>query len=152
MTYQCQLLDRPAQPTLVIRTRASVQMMPQILGQAWGAILQHSGRSGAYPAGPPFVAYHNMDMQDLDLEIGFPFVQPLKGEGEVLAGEIPAGKAAECLHVGPYDQLGAAYEALQKWMMTNGYTPSGVAYEFYLNDPQSTPAAELQTKVMFPLT
>ena len=42
MTYQCQLLDRPAQPTLVIRTRASVQMMPQILGQAWGAILQHA--------------------------------------------------------------------------------------------------------------
>jgi effector-binding domain-containing protein len=92
-----------------------------------------------------------MDMQDLDLEIGFPFAQQLKGEGEVLASEIPAGKAAECLHVGPYDQLGVAYEALQQWMTANGYTPSGVAYEFYLNDPQSTPAAELQTQVVFPL-
>ena len=152
MTYQCQLIDRPAQPALVIRTRASVQMMPQILGPAWGAILQHSGRSGVHPSGPPFVAYHNMDMQDLDLEIGFPFVQQLQGEGEVRAGEIPAGQAAECLHIGPYDQLGAAYEALQQWMATNGYTPSGVAYEFYLNDPQSTPPAELQTQVVFPLT
>ena len=151
MPYQCQLLDRPAQPALVIRTRASVQMMPQVLGQAWGAIMQHAGRSGVHPSGPPFVAYHNMDMQDLDLEIGFPFAQQLKGEGEVLAGEIPAGKAAECLHVGPYDQLGAAYDALQQWMTANGYTPSGVAYEFYLNDPQSTPAAELQTQVVFPL-
>jgi effector-binding domain-containing protein len=48
--------------------------------------------------------------------------------------------------------LGAAYEALQQWTTANGYMPSGVAYEFYLNDPQSTPAAELQTQVMFPLT
>jgi effector-binding domain-containing protein len=92
-----------------------------------------------------------MDMQDLDLEIGFPFVQQLQGEGEVVTGEIPAGTAAACLHVGPYDQLGAAYEALQQWMTANGYTPSGVAYEFYLNDPQSTPATELQTQLVFPL-
>jgi effector-binding domain-containing protein len=106
---------------------------------------------GVQPSGPPFVAFHSMDMQDLDIEIGFPFAQELKGEGEVLAGEIPGGKAAVCLHVGPYDQLRAAYEALQKWMEANGYTSSGVAYEFYRNDPQSTPAAELQTQVVFPL-
>jgi effector-binding domain-containing protein len=151
LTYQCQLFDRQAQPTLVIRTRTSVQMMPQVLGQAWGAIVQYAGRIGIQPSGPPFVAYHNMDMKDLDLEIGFPFVQQLTGKGEILAGEIPAGRAAGCLHVGPYNQVGAAYEALQKWMEACGYTPSGVAYEFYLNDPQSTPAAELQTQVVFPL-
>jgi effector-binding domain-containing protein len=92
-----------------------------------------------------------MDMQDLDIEIGFSFAQQLNGEGEVLAGEIPAGKAAKCIHIGPYDQLGAAYDALQQWMTANGHTPSGVAYEFYRNDPQGTPAAELQTQIMFPL-
>ena len=81
----------------------------------------------------------------------YQFAQKLSGEGEVLAGEIPGGKAAGCLHVGLYDQVGAAYEALQKWMQVNAYTPSGVAYEFYLNDPRSTPVAELQTQVVFPL-
>lgn len=151
MTYQCQLLDRQSQPTLAIRTRSSVQGLPQVLGQAWGAIMQYAGQMGVQPSGPPFVAYHNMDMQDLDLEIGFPFAQKLRGEGELLPGEIPGGKAAGCLHVGPYDQLGAAYEALQKWLEANCYTPSGVAYEFYLNDPQTTPPDELQTEVVFPL-
>ena len=151
MTYQCQLLDRPAQPALAIRTRTSVQNLPHVLGPAWGAILQYAGRMGVQPSGPPFVAYHNMNMQDLDIEIGFPFAQELKGEGAVLAGEIPGGKAAVCLHVGPYDQVGVAYEALRKWTEAHAYTPSGVAYEFYLNDPRSTPAAELQTQVVFPL-
>jgi effector-binding domain-containing protein len=151
VTYQCELLDRQAQSSLTIRTRASVQALPQVLGPAWGAIMEHAGRIGAQPSGPPFVAYHNMDMQDLDLEIGFPFDGRLKGEGQVLAGEIPGGKAAACLHVGPYDQVGGAYEALQKWMETKGYTASGVAYEFYLNDPRNTPESELRTQVVFPL-
>lgn len=151
MDYRCELLDRPAQPTLVIRTRAAVQNLPQVIGPAYGAVFQYAGRLGVQPSGAPFVAYHNMDMQDLDMEIGFPFAQKLPGEGQVLAGEIPGGKAAACLHVGPYDQLGAAYEALHQWMQANGHVPAGVAYEFYLNDPQGTPPAELQTQLVFPL-
>ena len=151
MDYQFELLDRPAQPALVVRTRTSAQGLPQVIGPAYGAIMQYAGQLGLQPSGAPFVAYYNMDMEDLDLEIGFPFEQKLTGKGNVLANEIPGGKAAACLHVGPYDQLGAAYEALQKWLAANGYTPSGVAYEFYLNDPQQTPPRELQTLIVFPL-
>lgn len=151
MTHQFELRERQSQPTLVIRTRSAVQDMPQVLGQAWGAIMHYAGQKGLQPSGPPFVAYHNMDMQDLDLEIGFPFAKKLDGAGEVLAGEIPGGKAAGCLHVGPYDQLRAAYKALGKWIEANGYTPAGVAYESYLNDPQTTPPEALQTDIFFPL-
>ena len=151
MTHQFELRERQSQPTLVIRTRSAVQDMPQVLGQAWGAIMHYAGQKGLQPSGPPFVAYHIMDMQDLDLEIGFPFAKKLDGAGEVLAGEIPGGKAAGCLHVGPYDQLRAAYKALGKWMEANGYTPAGVAYESYLNDPQTTPPEALQTDIFFPL-
>jgi len=113
--------------------------------------MQVASRLGVQPSGAPFVAYYNMDMEDLDMEIGFPFEQKLIGMGDVLAGEIPGGKAATCLHVGPYDQLGAAYEALHKWMQASGHVPTGVAYEFYLNDPQATPPTELQTQLVFPL-
>ena len=151
MTYQFELRERQPQPTLVIRTRSSVQDMPQVLGQAWGAVMQYAGQAGHQPSGAPFVAYHNMDMQDLDLEIGFAFAQKLNGEGEVLAGEIPGGKAAGCVHVGPYDQLPATYSALMKWMEANGHTPCGAAYESYLNDPHNTPPEELQTDIFFPL-
>jgi effector-binding domain-containing protein len=151
MEYQCELLERSSQPTLVIRTRAPVQSLPQVVGQAYGAIMAYAGQLEVQPSGAPFVAYHNMDMADLDMEIGFPFGQKPAGRGDILAGEIPGGKAAACLHVGPYDQLGAAYEAVQKWIQANGYVPTGVAYEFYLNDPQATPPAALQTHLVFPL-
>jgi effector-binding domain-containing protein len=151
MSYQCELLDRSTQPTLTIRTRSAVQNLPQVLGQAWGAIMQYAEPLGFQPCGAPFVAYHNMNMQDLDIEVGFPFAQKLAGHGNIHAGAIAGGKAVTCVHIGPYDQVGGAYEALQKWVGTHSYVPTGVAYEFYLNDPQTTPPAELQTQVVFPL-
>jgi effector-binding domain-containing protein len=151
MSYQCELVNRTVQPSLAIRTRTAVQNLPQVLGQAYGAILQYAGRLGVQPCGAPFVAYHSMDMQDLDIEIGFPFAQELTGHGAIQAGEIPGGKAVTCMHIGPYDQVAGAYDALQKWFGASSYIPTGVAYEFYLNDPQTTPPSDLQTQVVFPL-
>ncbi len=92
-----------------------------------------------------------MDMQDLDMEIGFPVLSALPGKGEVQAGQIPAGKAATCLHTGPYPEIASAYNDLSAWITAQGLHPTGVAYEFYLNDPEHTPPAELQTLILFPL-
>jgi effector-binding domain-containing protein len=149
--YQCELLERSAQPALVIRTRTPVANLPQVIGQAYGAIMAHAGQLGAQPSGAPYVAYHNMDMDDLDLEIGFPFAQELAGNDPVLAGEIPGGKAVTVLHTGPYEAMVAAYEAVQTYMEANGYVPTGVVYESYLNSPETTPPAGLQTQIVFPL-
>jgi effector-binding domain-containing protein len=115
------------------------------------AIEQHLESLGESPGGNPFVVYYNMNMEDLDLEIGFPVSTNLTGKGEIQPNEIPAGKYATCLHTGPYPELGAAYEALTHWVKEEGYEVSGVAYEFYLNDPNDTPPEELKTFLMFPI-
>ncbi len=151
MDYKCELKERAVQPTLAIRTRSAVQDLSQVLGQSYGAIMQYMCELDEQPAGAPFVAYYNMDMQDLDIEIGFPVAKKLAGKGNIQASEIPAGKFATCMHIGPYDQVEAAYNALMKWIEENGYEAAGVAYETYLNDPSETPPEQLQTLIMFPL-
>jgi effector-binding domain-containing protein len=151
MSYQCELRERSAQPTLTIRTRTSVEDLGQVLGQAYGTIGQYLGELAEPCAGPPFVAYHNEDMQDLDIEAGCPVARELPGRGEIQAGEMPGGKVATCLHTGPYSDIGPAYEALSSWMEDKGYEPAGAAYEIYLNDPEETPPEELETLIMFPL-
>ena len=151
MSYECKVKEQPTQATLAIRTRVSVQDLPQVLGKAYGAIAQYLGELGEQPAGPPFVAYYNMDMQALDVEIGFPVSRGLSGKGDIQAGEIPGGKVVTCLYTGPYSDIGPAYNALSQWMKENGHEATGVAYEMYLNDPGQTPPQELQTQIMFPL-
>ena len=150
MTYDCEMHERAAQPAMVIRARTPVEGLPAVLGEAFGAIMGHLGRHGQMPVGPPFVGYYNLDMSDLEVEIGFPTAVPVAGEGRLETGEIPAGMMASVLHAGPYDQVGPAYEALTTWVAEQGYRPTGVAYEEYLNDPRENPGEPALTRVMFP--
>ena len=151
MKYECTLYRQEAQPVLSIRRRASVETLPGVLGQAYGAIGAYLGELGEQPAGAPFTAYYNMDMQDLDLEIGFPVGRELPARGEIQAVHMPAGDYASVLHEGPHTQLTAAYDALTEFVQKQNRTPTGVAYEFYLNSPVEVPEQELKTQVVFPL-
>jgi len=122
-----------------------------MLGETYGAVAQYLGELGEYPAGPPYAAYYNDDMENLDIEAGFPVARELEGRGDIEAGEMPGGKAATCMHIGPYDDIEAAYNAMSKWIKEHGLEPTGVAYEMYLNDPDEVPPEELQTQILFPL-
>ena len=151
MSYQCEAKEQPAQPTLSIRTRTPVQDLPQELGKAYGAIGQYLGELGEQPVGPPFAAYYNLDMQDLDVEIGFPVSRRLPGKDDIEASQIPGGKVATCIYTGPYSEMEPAYDALSQWIEDNGYQATGVAYEMYLDDPAQTPPQEPKTQILFPL-
>jgi effector-binding domain-containing protein len=92
-----------------------------------------------------------MDMQDLDVEIGFPVTKPLAGKDDIQASEVPGGKLGYALHTGRYGDIAPAYDALTQFVKEQGYEPTGVSYEFYLNDPEETPQEKLQTQIVFPL-
>ncbi len=151
MAYECQLIERPARPVLSVRFRSPVQDLPQHFEKTYGTIAQYLGELGEQPTDAPFAAYYNMDMQDLDVEAGFPVNKTLPGRADIQAGELPGGKSASCVHVGPYDQVGPAYDALMKWIADNGYEATGVAYEWYLNDPREAPGQEPITRIEMPL-
>ncbi len=151
MSSKGQVVEQAAQPILAIRTRAAVGDLPNVLGPAYQSLVEYLTEMGTYPAGPPFVAYYNMDMADLDIAIGFPVAKELPGKDNMKPGEIPAGKYATCMHIGPYNKIENAYNSLTEFIKEQDFTPSGVAYEFYLNDPRTIPEEELQTKVMLAL-
>ena len=152
MSYNFEVKEQAAQPVLSIRTRSSVENLPQIIGKSFGEIAGYiMGELQEQFAGPPFTAYYNMDMQDLDVEIGFPVFKKLPDKGDIKASEIPAGKVATYLYTGPYSEMEPAYKALSEWIQQKGYEVTGVAYETYLNDPAQTPPEQLQTQIAFPL-
>lgn len=151
MSYKFQVTEQPARPVLSIRTRTSVENLPQELGKAYGAIINYLNEIGEQPLAFAFAAYYNMDMEDLDVEMGFPVPKSIPGKGEIKSGEIPAGKQVFYLHKGPYHAMEPAYHAMMQWIEENGYTPTGVSYEFYYNSPGEVDESELLTKIMFPL-
>ena len=151
MSNQCDVRELPAQLVLAIRTRTTIQDLPQFLGRAYGAIAEYLAELGQHPAGARYAAYYNMDMQNLDVEGGFPVSVRLPDKGEIKSGEMPGGKVATCFHLGPNSDIGAAWDALAQWVKDNGHDATGVAYEIYWNDPAHTPPQELRTQLVLPV-
>ncbi len=145
------IVERDDQPVLSIRTSTSMSDLPETILQALMKVGEHLARLGAQPSGPAFVAYSNLDMRNLTVEIGFPVAGKLAGTQEVTARIIPGGSAGVCLYTGPYQELASVYQQLNAYLEGQGRELTGVSYEFYLNDPAVTPPAELQTQIVFPL-
>ncbi len=151
MDYKFELSEQGPQPVLSVRTRTSVSNLPQELGKAYTSIITYLNEIGEKPLDAAFAAYYNMDMEDLDVEMGFPVARVLPGKNEIKPGEIPAGKQVSAMYKGPYAQMEPLYNALTEWMQANGHIPVGICYEFYFNSPMDVPEAELLTKVVFPV-
>lgn len=150
MEYICEIVETKDQPVLSIRTRTKAQDLPPLIGQAYGKIMSRMTELAVEAAGNPFVAYYNLNMEDLDVELGFPVDVKLNGEGEIQPGLIPGGLKATTMHIGPYEELSVAYEALNKFVRFQGKEPTGVAYEYYLDGPE-VPMEKVRTIIVFPL-
>jgi len=146
-----ELEEKDPQPALVIHSRITGQELPAFLGEAYGKIMNFLGPQAESLAIWAFVAFYNMDMQDLEIDAGFTLVKEMAGEGEIQSSFIPGGPQISCMHYGPYEACSEAYEAMNAWISENGHQATGVAYEFYLNDPQTVSPDQIATQIVFPL-
>jgi effector-binding domain-containing protein len=144
-----------ARPALAVRSTVAVENLPQACASAYQSIMEYLIGLGEQPAGMPFAGYYNMDMQNLDVEIGFPVAKHTEGKGNIKASEIAAGKYVTATYKGPYKDMVPAYDAIQKWIDENGFTTdyseTRPCYEFYLNSPMEVPESELLTEIVIPV-
>lgn len=155
MSYNIDRVDLAPTPVLYIQSRVDRNAVAETLGQSLPAVYGHVMASGLAMAGPPFVRYTDQSPAFITLEAGIPLVEtppaPPADSG-IEAGELPGGPAASTIHVGPYDTIPAAHEALDRWMADNDALPGGHPWEVYLTDPAEVPEpAEWQTQVIWPL-
>jgi len=151
MDYQITLKQQASQPALSIRKITSISKLPEDIGKSYGMIAMYLQEMGEEPMGAPFTAYYNMDMENLDVEMGFPVSKPIEGRGDIKAGKLPEGRYVEGMYKGPYSKISSAYDAISAWMNEKGLTPTGVVYEYYFNTPGEVPDSELLTKIAFPV-
>ena len=146
-----EIRDTMERETVSIRTSTPLAKLPEVVGSCYEEIMQYLGPKGIQPVGAPFSIYYNMDMSNLDVEIGFPVATKVEGRGRVRPGRIPGGKCAVTVHVGPYETIGETYERLTAYVKEQGLETAAFCYEYYLNDPAQTPPEELETEIYFPI-
>lgn len=149
--YEIETRTLAEQDTAVEYATLPVAEIGPWLERAFTEVAAYLTRKGAGPVGMPFARYHPTSDNRFEVEAGFPSSTPTGGEGDVEPSELPGGTAAMTVHVGPYDAVQPAYEALRAWVREQGGEPAGDAWEVYISDPSLNPdPATWRTEVVLP--
>jgi hypothetical protein len=125
--------------------------MPTAVGEAIGEVEARMAEAGVTVAGPPFARYLAFGPAVV-AEVGCPVWRPAPHVGRVYPGQLPGGRSASILHVGPYEDLEGTYTALQAWLDEVGATATGPMWEIYWSDPGAEPdPATWRTEILVPL-
>ena len=151
MAYQIVARTLADQPTLVMRGKADAEHLGSWLAAAYRTLGDHAAATGSRFSGPPYATYRALDTElgELEIEAGFPVQTPGTGNGTVAAALLPGGLAATTWHIGPYESLACAHEAIDTWIAARGGHLDGRCWEVYYSDPFSEPdSARWRTEVV----
>lgn len=147
-----ELIEQAAQPVLCVRLTTSVDRLTEEFDRNFALIGSYLSEIGEQPVSAPYAAYYNHDMQNLDIEMGFPVGEALPGKGEIMSGALPAFPKAVCgIHKGSYESLGETYGQIYQYVADNNFEVSGAHYDFFISNPDDTPESELITRIVIPV-
>lgn len=139
-----------------IRTECALSDVGEKMGEDMTRLGAWMAEADCEPAGNPLSIYHNWDpvKETTEYTIGFPVKTVPENRGEGIVGTtIPALQTYTVTHTGPYHHLSNAWSAgmmrgrSKVFKQSKAFPP----FEFYQNDPESTPPEELVTVVNLPM-
>jgi effector-binding domain-containing protein len=133
-TFEIARADLQPQRVAVVRAHVPRDGVADLLGGAFGEVMQAVAHQGRRVVGMPFGRYR-VTPDGFDVEAGFPVDAQVEPEGRVEPGELPGGPVAHVVYQGPYDGVGAAYEAAVGWVVDNGDQVVADPWECYLDEP-----------------
>jgi effector-binding domain-containing protein len=147
-------VQEPVRTALVVRRVVRMDEIPEFLGEAFGRCVEAATALHKEIGGAPFAWYHGAPTTSIDVSAGLP-VEYLTGDlpQGVEAVERPGGRAVTAVHLGPYDTLRDAYEAVESWMDERGLVAGDDAWEEYLTDPAAeSDQSKWETRIVLPLS
>jgi effector-binding domain-containing protein len=130
------------------------------MGEAFDRLMAFVGQEKLAPSGPPRTIYTSYDPKAVKFIVAIPVAAPPAKPIKTGAGSIesiPGGKAMRFTHRGPYASLANTYGQITEFLKAKGLMKTDADWakympmcEEYLNDPQTTPEAELLTYIYLP--
>jgi len=122
-----EIQEMPSVALAVVRRQAHPSdlagLVPECCGIVWQAVKAQKAAAGRHVA-----LYWDAGIR---LEVGVELLGPFIDDGEVVQSATPAGTVASVTHLGPYDGLGAAHEAVRRFCAANGHGLAGPSWEIY---------------------
>ena len=144
--YHVIVIDTPPQRVFGIRRKISIAEIHDLFQE----LLQEMNKRGLKRSGATQLLYYGEEFsyENMDVEAQ---VQ-VSGEHEEVQ-EIPAQQCVETTHIGPYNTVKYAYEAICAWIAQHQeYKINGPATERYMKDENTiSDPEEFETGILFPV-
>ncbi len=144
------LIEQPEQHVLSIRTTIPFKDYPNTAKQAYERIMEYAQQNDLLLSSGPFVCYHNTDLENLDVEMGFPVAKSVSGKDDIASYTIPIQKAVSGIFLGAYEDTDPLMFEIMQWIIEHGYEQQGKIFNYYLNDEDRN-ASELLTQIVVPI-
>lgn len=151
MTYDVRITHHLPRHLAVTEFQARPEQMGELQGKAFATVLGYLTARGLAPAGPA-VSRYVMRGDHFDVASGFVVAAPVEGDDTVVPLLLQETDVATTMHVGPYDELGKAYDALEVGARDQGRAVdvSAPMWEEYLSGPD-VPPEQTVTLVYWPV-
>lgn len=134
-----QIAQTETHPTAIIRVTIPREEIQQAMGPGYRELMDTLTAQGIASTGPWYTHHLRMDPKIFDFEIGVPVAAPVAAAGRVEPGQFPATTVLRTIYHGPYEGLGAGWEAFEAWITAEGHTTGPDLWERYLSGPESSP-------------
>lgn len=153
-------------PTLAVLVPGECSAEPSsitnAIAAAFDTLMGYVGRHGLIPIAPPRTIYTAYGEQRVEFRVAMPILRPHpvpEAEPQAAIETIRGAKAYRFTHRGPYSRLMQTYGQITVFLKERGWLQSEAdwekympMWEEYLNDPESTPEADLLTYIYLPIT
>jgi len=147
-----ELVEMGPRPAAVVRATMAVSDLPSFFGRALGAVAAAAAGQGRELVGEPFAFYPGAPTDVVEVAAGFPVSVAVEPADDVVPMELPGGRVATTVHVGPYDTMQKTYAEMHAWMAGQGLTPADHMWEVYLSDPSTEPdPSTWRTQIFWPV-
>ena len=143
MISKCSVVTVEKQLTAVMKAKVPFAEIPQAQRSARAAIDAGLPLLEAGAVGLTCTRWLPPQGGALDMEMGSIVTRPIAASGDIVPSELPAGRAAHYVMVGPFDGMGAAWQALFEWIQAEKLQPAGINWEVY--GPTAADPAQQET-------
>ncbi len=136
--YQIREVTLRRQPTAVMRGEMPPDQLSRWLPGCYSKVASYLNAAGVPMVGPPFARFTFL-ADVVAVEAGFPCAEEVPGDGEVEPSVLPAGPAVITTHVGRYEDLADAHQAVHAWLASRSLVEARPHWEVYFTDPAAEP-------------